>query len=192
MPAKPELPIIAFADAAGFEAWLAAEHASSAGIWLKYAKKATGYPTVTHSEAIDVALCYGWIDGQGRALDDEYWLVKFTPRGRKSVWSQINVGRVAALTTAGRMRPGGLAAVALAQADGRWDRAYAPPSTAAVPDDFQAALDGNPAAADFFATLTGANRYAFLYRIQDAKRPETRARRIAQFTEKLAAGEKLQ
>jgi len=191
MPAKPELPIIAFADAAEFEAWLAAEHDASAGIWLKYAKKATGYPSVTHSDAIDVALCYGWIDGQGRRFDDEYWLVKFTPRGRKSVWSQINVGRVATLTAAGRMRPAGLETVALAQADGRWERAYAPASTATVPPDFQTALDANRAAADFFATLTGSNRYAFLYRVQDAKRPETRARRIAQFVEKLAAGETL-
>ena len=191
MPAKPDLPIIAFADAAKFEAWLAAEHDASAGIWLKYAKKATGYPSVTHSDAIDVALCYGWIDGQGRRFDDEYWLVKFTPRGRKSVWSQINVGRVATLTAAGRMRPAGLETVALAQADGRWERAYAPASTATVPPDFQTALDANRAAADFFATLTGSNRYAFLYRVQDAKRPETRARRIAQFVEKLAAGETL-
>lgn len=191
IPAKPDLPIITFADADAFETWLAAEHATSSGIWVKYAKKATGYPTVTHSEAIDVALCWGWIDGQGKSFDDEYWLVRFTPRGKKSVWSQINQGRVANLIDSGRMQPTGLAAVDSAKADGRWDRAYPPQSTATVPADFKAAIEANPKAAEFFATLKGVNRYAFLYRVQDAKRPETRARRIAQFVDKLAAGETL-
>ena len=185
---KKELPHLAFATAEEFERWLTDAHTVSAGIWLKYAKKASGIPTVSHSDAIDIALCCGWIDGQLAPFDESFWLVRFTPRGAKSVWSQVNRERVARLVAAGRMQPAGQAAVALARSDGRWERAYAPQSTATVPADFQAALDACPAAAAFFATLKGARRYAFLYRVQDAKKPETRARRIEQFVAKLAEG----
>lgn len=142
-------------------------------------------------DAVLVALTFGWIDGQARGLDEQSSLQRFTPRGPRSVWSQINVGRMERLVADGRMRPAGLAAVEAAKADGRWERAYAPPSTAVAPEDFQAALDAVPAAAVFFAGLTGMKPYAFLYRIQDAKRPETRARRIAQFVDLLSRGETL-
>lgn len=186
-----DLPILSFASTAAFEAWLEAEHAHAAGLWLKIAKKDTGIATVTHAEALDVALCFGWIDGQRRGLDERWFLQRFTPRRRRSRWSKINTDHVARLVAAGRMRPAGLAEVEAAQADGRWDAAYAGQRTATVPPDLQAALDANPRAAAFFATLRGANRYAVLYRVQDAKRPETRARRIATFVAMLARGETL-
>lgn len=186
--AKKELPHLVFATADDFESWLAESHAYSAGIWLKHAKKASGIPTVSHSDAVDIALCYGWIDGQLAPYDKSFWLVRFTRRGAKSAWSQVNRERVAKLVAAGRMQPAGQAAVDLARSDGRWERAYAPQSTATVPADFQAALDANPGAAAFFATLKAACRYAFRYRVQDAKKPETRARRIEQFVAKLADG----
>jgi uncharacterized protein YdeI (YjbR/CyaY-like superfamily) len=191
MPAKSDLPIMAFASAREFELWLGREHARSSGSWLKFAKKSSGHETVSVTEAIDIALCYGWIDGQLATYDTSFWLVRYTPRGPKSAWSQINRDRVARLIEAGRMQPAGLAAVELAQADGRWDRAYQPQRNSTVPPDFQAALDANPKAAAFFATLKGSNRYAVLYRVQDAKRVETRARRIEQFVERLAGGETL-
>jgi uncharacterized protein YdeI (YjbR/CyaY-like superfamily) len=186
-----ELPMIAFADADAWEAWLEVEHARADGAWLKIAKRGAGVATVTHAEALDVAICFGWIDGTRRALDETYFLQRFTPRRRGSRWSQINTEKAQALIAAGRMRPAGLAEVQAAKADGRWDAAYAGQRTATVPDDLQAALDANPAAAAFFATLTSQNRYAILYRVQDAKRPATRARRIAQFVAMLARGETL-
>jgi uncharacterized protein YdeI (YjbR/CyaY-like superfamily) len=188
---KPELPVVLFHDAAAWETWLDEHHASSRGAWLRLAKKGSGLASVTYAEALDVALCYGWIDGQKKAYDEVSWLQKFTPRGRRSVWSRINRDKVAALTEAGRMRPAGVAAVEAARADGRWDAAYDPPSTATVPDDLAAALEANPQAAAFFATLNGANRYAILWRIQTAKRPETRARTIAKMVGMLERGEKL-
>lgn len=192
MTAMPdELPVLFFADPDEWEQWLAAEHATAHGVWLKFAKKATGIRSLNHAGALDVALCYGWIDGQARGLDDQYHLQRFTPRRPRSKWSKINREKVAALQAAGRMQPAGLAEVERAKADGRWDAAYDPPSTATVPPDLQEALDQNPAAAAFFATLTGSKRYAFLYRIQDAKRPETRARRIATFVDLLNRGETL-
>ena len=186
-----ELPILPFASAAAFEAWLDAEHAQAPGLWLKIAKKDSGIATVTYAEALDAALCFGWIDGQKRAFDERFFLQRFTPRRRGSRWSKINTEHVARLEAAARMRPAGLAEVEAAKADGRWAAAYEAQSAASVPDDLQAALDANPQAAAFFATLTGANRYAVLYRVQDAKRPETRARRIATFVEMLARGETL-
>jgi uncharacterized protein YdeI (YjbR/CyaY-like superfamily) len=188
---KPELPVQLFRDAAEWEAWLDAHHTASRGLWLRLAKKGSGLVSVSYAEALDVALCFGWIDGQKRGHDEQSWLQKFTPRGRKSVWSRINRDKVAALTEAGRMRPAGVAAVEAAREDGRLDAAYEPQSTATVPDDFAAALDANPAAAAFFATLNGANRYAVLWRIQTAKRPETRARSIEKFIGMLERGEKL-
>jgi uncharacterized protein YdeI (YjbR/CyaY-like superfamily) len=186
-----ELPTLAFASADAFEAWLEAEHATAAGLWLKIAKKDTGLATVTYAEALDVALCFGWIDGQKRGLDATWFLQRFTPRKGGSRWSQLNTEHVARLTAAERMRPAGLAQVAAARADGRWAAAYERQSRATVPADLQAALDANPAAAAFFATLRGVNRYAVLYRVQDAKRPETRARRIDRFVTMLARGETL-
>lgn len=175
------LPVRAFEDAAAFEAWLAAEPRSSRGLWLRLAKKASGMASVTKAEAIDAALCHGWIDGQVDRWDDASWLIRFTPRRRASKWSEVNRRRVLELMKAGRMRPAGLAEVEAARADGRWEAAYAPASTAAVPPDLQAALDACPRAAAFFATLRGVNRYAVLHRVATAKKAETRAKRIAGF-----------
>lgn len=185
------LPILAFEDKAGFDAWLAAQPAGAAGAWLKFAKQGSGITSLSRAEAIDTGLCHGWIDGQLQPYDGMCWLIRFTPRKRGSKWSEKNRTRALELIAEGRMRPAGAAEVAAAQADGRWDAAYAPTSTAEVPADLQAALDADPAAAAFFATLTGTNRYAILYRIGAAKKPETRARKIAQFVAMLARGETL-
>ena len=186
-----EMPTLQFDDASAWEQWLDAQHATSNGVWLRLAKKGASATTVTRPEALDVALCYGWIDGQAKSLGAEFWLQKFTPRRARSMWSKINVQKVADLEAAGRMRPAGRAEVDRAKADGRWDAAYASPKTITVPDDLEAALSANPAAKAFFATLTGNTRYAILFRIQDAKRPETRARRIATFVDMLNRGETL-
>ena len=191
MEEKQGLPILPFASPAAWEAWLAEHHKVSKGLWLKLAKKESGVETVTYREALDVALCYGWIDGQKGSLDETFWLQKFTPRGPKSKWSKVNRGHVERLAAAGRMQPAGLAAVDAAKADGRWEAAYDSPKNVTVPDDLRAALDKNPTAAAFFAALNGANRYAILYRVHDAKRPETRAKRIAEFIAMLARGETL-
>jgi len=190
MPAA-ELPTLPFASAAAWEAWLEAEHARAAGVWLRIAKRESGIATVTVAEAVEGALCFGWIDGQVARDDADWFLQRYTPRRPRSRWSRINRERALALIAAGRMRPAGLAQVEAARADGRWEAAYASASTATVPEDLRAALDANPAAAAFFATLRGANRYAILYRVQDAKRPETRARRIDRFVTMLARGETL-
>jgi uncharacterized protein YdeI (YjbR/CyaY-like superfamily) len=160
-------------------------------VWVRFAKKGSGIPSVTYAEALDAALCYGWIDGQSRSVDETWYLQKFTPRRARSIWSKRNREKVAALIESGRMRPAGLAEIDRAKADGRWDAAYDGPAAATVPDDLQAALDANPAAADSFAGLNGQNRYAILHRVQTAVKPETRARRIAQFVEQLARGETL-
>lgn len=186
-----ELPILPFASAVAWEAWLEEEHARAAGVWLRIAKKDSGIATVTYAEALDVALCFGWIDGQKRGFDATWFLQRFTPRTQRSRWSKINTEHVARLIAEGRMRPAGLAHVEAARADGRWEAAYASQANATVPPDLRAALDANPAAAARFATLSGANRYAILYRVQDAKRPETRARRIDRFVAMLARGETL-
>ena len=183
------LPILTFPDAARFRDWLALQPSGSGGAWVRFAKKHAQFRTVTKSEAIDEALCHGWIDGQLDKYDAESWLIRFTPRKRGSKWSAINRQRALELTDAGRMTPAGLAEIAQARADGRWDAAYAPASTAEVPPDLQAALERNPSAASFFATLTGANRYAILYRIGTVKRAETRARKIAEFVAMLERGE---
>jgi uncharacterized protein YdeI (YjbR/CyaY-like superfamily) len=188
---KPELPIIAFASRDDFARWLDEHHETAPGLWIKFAKKDSGIPTVTYDEAVEVSLCYGWIDGQAQKLDDHFYLQRYTPRTRRSKWSKINVDRANALITAGKMKPAGLRHIEAAKADGRWDAAYAGPRTATVPDDLQRALDANPAAAQFFATLDSQNRYAILYRTQDAKKPETRARRIEKFITMLANGEKI-
>lgn len=187
----PDPPVITFATQAEFERWLAEHFTCQAGLWMKIAKKASGITSISHLEALDVALCYGWIDGQRRALDDDYFLQKFTPRRARSKWSQVNREKVARLIAAGRMQPPGLAQIEAAQADGRWAAAYEPPSRISVPEDLQARLDEHPDARDFFERLDSRNRYAILYRLHDAKRPETRARRLEQFVAMLVKGEKL-
>ena len=191
MAPAPDYPIVLFADRAAFRAWLGAHHASQPGLWLQIATAASPLESVTYAEALDVALCFGWIDGQKRRHDAQSFLQKFTPRQKRSPWSKRNREHVERLTAAGEMHPAGLAAVAAAKADGRWDRAYDSASKATVPDDLRAALDAHPEAAAFFATLTGANRYAILYRVQTAVKPETRARRIAEFVAMLQRGETL-
>jgi uncharacterized protein YdeI (YjbR/CyaY-like superfamily) len=158
-------------------------------VWLQIAKKGRGIETVTHAEALEEALCFGWIDAVRHAHDDDYFLQRFVPRRPRSKWSQINRDKVMALTEAGRMHAAGLAEVERAKADGRWDAAYAPQSQATVPDDLQAELDARPKAKATFASLKSQNRYAILYRLRDAKRPETRARRLQQFVEMLERGE---
>jgi uncharacterized protein YdeI (YjbR/CyaY-like superfamily) len=183
-------PVIAFESPAAWEEWLAGAHASQNSVWVKIAKKASGIPTVTYAEALDVALCYGWIDGQRKAFDDQWFIQRFTPRRARSNWSKVNREKVARLVAGGRMRPAGLREVERAKADGRWDAAYDPPSTATVPPDLQQALDANPPAAASFAALNSQNRFAILSRLQEAKRPETRARRIETFVAMLAAGDK--
>jgi uncharacterized protein YdeI (YjbR/CyaY-like superfamily) len=185
-----DLPTLTFASQADWESWLDAQHADARGVWIKMAKKATGIPSVTHAEALESALCYGWIDGQRASLDETHFLQKFTPRRPKSSWSRVNVEKVTALTAAGRMRPAGLREVERAKADGRWDAAYDPQSAISVPDDLQRELDANPDARAFFATLDSRNRYAVLYRIQTAKKAETRAARIQKFVAMLADGQK--
>jgi uncharacterized protein YdeI (YjbR/CyaY-like superfamily) len=183
--------MLGFASPVEWETWLAGAHDTSPGIWLKLAKKESGLASVTYAEALDVALCYGWIDGQKDSLDTTYWLQKFTPRRRRSRWSKVNRDKALALIAAGRMRPAGLREVEAARADGRWDAAYESQRGITVPPDLAAALAANADAAAFFGTLDSRNRYAMLYRIGDAKRPETRARRIAQFVEMLAEGRKI-
>ena len=178
MTAKPDLPIISFASRDAWGMWLARNHATSTGLWLKVAKKGSGIDTVTYDQAVEIALCYGWIDGQVRSFDEDYYLQRFTPRRPRSKWSKINRQRAAALIERGEMKPAGMREVERAKADGRWDAAYDAPSTATVPDDLRRELEKNEAAREFFATLDSRNRYAILYQIQDAKKPETRVRRI--------------
>ena len=179
---KPaELPVRLFKDDAAWETWLAKEHARSAGLWLRIAKAASSVKSVSYAEALDVALCYGWIDGQKKSFDDTTWLQKFTPRGKRSIWSKINRDKVQRLVENGRMQSAGLDAVERAKANGQWDSAYDSHRTADVPDDLQRALDANPTAKAFFATINSTNRYAILFRIQTVKRAETRAKKIEQF-----------
>lgn len=187
-----ECAVVAFGSAEEFDAWLTAHHAASPGIWLKLRKKSAGKPvTFDYAQALDVALCHGWIDGRKAACDDEWWLQRFTRRTARSPWSKINRDKATALAADGRMRPAGLAEVERARADGRWQAAYAGSRTITVPDDLAAALTADPAAAAFFETLDRTNRYAILYRVQEAKRPETRARRIAQYVAMCAEGRKV-
>jgi uncharacterized protein YdeI (YjbR/CyaY-like superfamily) len=191
VPAADGLPVLELADRQTWAAWLDAEHGSSPGVWLRIAKAGAGVRSVSYAEALDVALCHGWIDGQKRPLDDRFWLQRFTPRKGRSRWSKRNRGRAEELIAAGEMAPAGLAEVERARGDGRWEAAYDSPATATVPPDLRAALDADPAAAAFFAELDGANRYAILYRVQEARRPETRARRIATFVAMLAEGRRI-
>jgi uncharacterized protein YdeI (YjbR/CyaY-like superfamily) len=185
------LPILLFETQQDWEAWLKEHHHEAAGIWLKLAKKDAGIASLTYAEALESALCYGWIDGQKASFDHQHWLQKFTPRRPKSIWSQVNCEKATALIAAGRMQPAGLRQVELAKADGRWDQAYASPSRITIPADFQSELDKKPEAQAFFNTLNSANRYAILFRIQTAKRAETRSARIQKFIEMLLKHEKM-
>ena len=188
---RAELPMMLFEDQAAWAAWLEQNHAGAPGLWLQHAKKAADLTSVSYAEALDVALCYGWIDGQKQSYDDSSWLQKWTPRGAKSIWSKINREKALKLIERGEMQPAGLAEVERAKQDGRWDAAYDSHSTATVPDDLQAALDSNAAAKAFFATLNSTNRYAILFRIQTVKKAETRARRIQEFIGMLERHEKM-
>ena len=184
-PPPVQLPVRLFKDAAAWEAWLAEHHAKSPGLWLRIGKVRSHVKTVSYAEALDVALCYGWIDGQKKTFDDATWLQKFTPRGKRSIWSKINREKVEHLIESGRVQSAGLEAVQRAKANGEWDSAYDSHRTAAVPDDLQRALDAHPKAKAFFVTLNSANRYAILFRIQTAKRADTRAKKIEQFVDML-------
>jgi uncharacterized protein YdeI (YjbR/CyaY-like superfamily) len=189
-PATPPEPSAAlFKSAKAFETWLKKHHATSDGLWLQIAKRGADEPSVTYPEAVEIALCWGWIDGQKKSLDEQHYLQRFTPRRKRSVWSKINIEKVAALIKAGRMQAPGHAQIAAAKADGRWAQAYDGPRTSTVPKDLLAALNAAPKAKAFFATINASNRYAVLWRIQTAVKPETRARRIAQLVEMLARGE---
>lgn len=186
-----DLPVVLFAGSAEFEAWVEEHGEGAGGVWLKIAKKGSPEPSVTYAEALEVALCHGWIDSQKRGLDETHFLQRFTPRRPRGRWSKVNRKKVEALIASGRMRPGGLAEVEAAKADGRWEAAYDGQRTAPVPADLRAALDDKPAAAQFFAGLDGANRYAILYRLEEAKLPETRERRLRKFVAMLERGEKV-
>jgi uncharacterized protein YdeI (YjbR/CyaY-like superfamily) len=186
-----ELNVVECADAAEWERWLESHHAEAADAWVKIAKKGSGISTVRYPEVLDTAICFGWIDAVRRPLDDTYFLQRFTPRGPRSKWSQVNREKVLALTAAGRMRPAGDAQVQAAKADGRWAAAYEPQSRATIPDDLQRALDAEPRAREFFATLKGQERYAFLYRLHNVKTQTARDRRIASYIELLREGRTL-
>jgi len=185
------LLILSFESQRSWEAWLDEHHPDSKGIWLKIAKKETSIASVSYPEALDSAICYGWIDGQKASFDDEYWLQKFTPRRPNSKWSKVNCDKALALIAKGRMQPAGLRQVELAKADGRWELAYESQSRITIPDDFQSELDKNQQAKEFFSTLNSVNRYAILYRIQTAKKPETRSARIQKFIEMLSKQQKI-
>jgi uncharacterized protein YdeI (YjbR/CyaY-like superfamily) len=185
----PDLPILPFKTQRAFGAWLKKYYAKSPGVWLKLAKQGSS-PSVTYAQALEEALCYGWIDGQKQAFDEDWWLQKFTRRGPRSIWSKINRDKALALTAAGRMQPAGLAAIEAAKMNGRWEAAYDSQRTAALPDDFAAELDRRPKAKAFYATLNSANRYAIIFRLHSAKKLETRARRVQQLIDMLEKGEK--
>jgi uncharacterized protein YdeI (YjbR/CyaY-like superfamily) len=188
---KDGRPILTFATAARFEAWMKKNHATFDGIWLKFAKRGSGVASVYYPEALEIALCYGWIDSQVAKQDAAYYLQRFTPRGPRSYWSQINVAKCEQLIGCGRMQPAGQSQVDAARKDGRWAAASESPKNATVPPDLQAALDKNMKAAAFFATLRGANRYAILYRLREAKKPETRKKRLEEFVQMLKEGKTL-
>ncbi len=191
MSTANEREVLAFVSAQAWERWLAKQHARSAGCWLRVLKKSSGKASVTYAEALDAALCYGWIDGQKKSCDDASWLQKFTPRRPRSVWSKINTRRAQRLIKAGKMKPAGLQAIEDAKRDGRWKRAYDSPSVATLPEDFVRELRKNKRATAFFQTLNRRNTYAIVYRLQSAKKPETRAKRMSALLAMLAKGEKL-
>lgn len=185
------LPVLLFESQNQWRTWLKDNHNLPQGVWLKHAKKPSGKASVSYQDALEVALCYGWIDSQKQAYDSNYYLQKFTPRGPKSIWSKINVTKAEELIKSGKMQPAGLAAIEGAKHDGRWDAAYEPASTNKIPKDFLAELNKNPKAKEFFKMLNKANVYAFSWRIQTAKKAETRKARIEKFIQMLNRGEKL-
>lgn len=180
---------LSFANQKEWEHWLAQNEGTSAGIWLRLAKKSAKPAGLTYAQALESALCYGWIDGQKQAESDEYWLQRFTRRSAKSLWSKLNKDKAEALIAAGRMRPPGMQEIEKARKDSRWEMAYTSASNSTVPGDLQVALDANPKARTFFATLNSRNRYAILFRVQNARKPETRARKIEEFVSMLNRGE---
>ena len=182
-------PRLTFLDQSEWENWLTQNGGTSAGIWLRIAKKDARQPTVTYEQALESALCHGWIDGQKQTENEEYWLQRFTRRSANSIWSKLNKDRAEALVAAGRMLPSGMREIEKAKEDGRWEAAYTSAGNSGVPDDLQAGMDANPRASAFFATLNGRNRYAILFRIQNAKKPATRARKIEEFIGMLNRGE---
>jgi len=184
------LPIVAFKSVELFETWLIEYHEYSTGIWLKIFKKDTKIETVTYAQALDVALCYGWIDGQKQSFDEKAWLQKFCARKEKSIWSKVNIGHVERLIREGKMKPAGLRAIEKAKANGNWEKAYDSPSNMTIPEDFLIELSNNKEAEIFFKSLNKTNLYAIGFRIQTAKKPETRAKRMKEIIEKLAKGEK--
>lgn len=188
---KPDTPARRFTRQRSWETWLRKHHESSDGVWLLIAKRDAEHPTISYAEALQIALCFGWIDGQKKGVDEQHWLQRFTPRRARSIWSKVNRSKALVLIEQGRMQAAGLREVERAQADGRWADAYDSPSTASVPPDLQAALDLDVKAKAFFETLNSANRYAVLWRVQTAKRAGTRAKRIAKFVAMLARHEKL-
>lgn len=186
------LPIIAFETIETFETWLFENHENPYGLWIKIFKKGSAKKTISYAEALDVALCFGWIDGQKKTFDEESWLQKFTPRREKSIWSKINIGHIERLTNEGRMRPAGLKAVEKAKADGRWEKAYDSPSKMIIPADFLKELSKNKKAKAFFKGLNKTNLFSIGFRLQTAKKQETREKRMKEIIEKLAKGEKFQ
>lgn len=189
--ASDNKPILSFKDKKAWSKWLDKNHAKSAGVWLRLAKKGTGIECITRDESLDVALCFGWIDGQAKSDGDEYWLQKFTPRTKRSIWSKRNREIVQRLIESGEMQPAGLAEIERAKADGRWEAAYDGPKNMAVPEDLEKALSRNKKARVFFDSLDSRNRFAILFRIHTAKKAETREKRIGQFVEMLARNEKV-
>jgi uncharacterized protein YdeI (YjbR/CyaY-like superfamily) len=189
--AKAPDPVKSFEDQKAWAAWLAKNHATSPGIWLRLAKKSAQASSVTYAQAVEAALCQGWIDGQKKAQDEQHWLQRFTPRSARSIWSKINREKALALIESGAMKPAGLAQVERARKDGRWERAYDSARGSTIPADLRAALDAMPKAKRFFARLDAANRYAIVWRLQTAKKAQTRAARMDKFIEMLARGEKV-
>lgn len=180
-----------FADANEWRHWLDKNYTDQVGVWIKIAKKDSGIQSVTHAEALDDALCYGWIDGMRKGLDTQYFLQKFTPRRKRSLWSKVNIGKIEVLTASGRMHEAGLAEVALAKSDGRWNLAYESQANATMPDDLIAAFAQNPTAKSFYETLTKAEKYSVLWRLMTAKTPETRTKRLTAMIELLTANKKI-
>jgi uncharacterized protein YdeI (YjbR/CyaY-like superfamily) len=190
MESKVDLPVISFQSAKEWRSWLSKNAPASTGVWIKIFKKESKEKSITYVEALDEALCYGWIDGQKKSLDKQAWLQKFCPRGSKSIWSKVNITHIERLTKAGKMKPQGLKAVAAAKADGRWEKAYDSPRNMTVPDDFIKELSKNKKSLEFFKTLNRANLYAIVFRLQTAKKPETRQKRMLAILEMLSKGEK--
>ncbi|RTE02995.1 YdeI/OmpD-associated family protein [Paenibacillus whitsoniae] len=191
MASKPELPVLHVEHQAAWENWLSQQHDTSPGVRLRIAKKGSGLSSVTYEEALESALCYGWIDSQKEKGDEQSWLQRFTPRGPKSLWSLVNKEKAERLIAEGRMKPSGLSAIETAKQNGQWDKAYASQSRAAVPDDFAEALARSSKAKAFFETLDSTNRYAMIFRIQQVKKAETRSKKIEQYIEMLEKGEKI-